>query len=150
MARGFTLIEILLVVAIMGIVGSLVALSSHSASGRVVETEAERLLQLMRFARDEAEVGGQALELQLSPQGYSFRRRDPRGNWQTVNGNELRPRQWPFPLAALHLEPVALGNRLPFEPGGRSPMFSLRIEAIERRIEIRGDTLGHYRLQTAQ
>jgi general secretion pathway protein H len=147
--RGFTLIEILIVVAIIGIAGSVIVLSGRSGPKRVLEAEADRLLQILSVARDEAEVTGQPLALSFSPQGYSFQRRERNGRWQPVADDLLRARQWPVAVTSVRLEPDTLGNQLRFEPGGRALPFSLRIDALEQQVGIAGDALGRYRLLAA-
>lgn len=145
--RGFTLIEVLIVVAIVGVVGSIIALSSRSAPSRLLEAEADRLIQLLSMARDEAELSGQPLALTFSTEGYVFQKRDRRGRWHPFSDDLLRPRQWPFQVAGLRLEPGSPGNKLYFEPAGRMLPFTLSIETAEQRVAISGDALGRYYLQ---
>src|SRR5689334_15559631 len=72
-ARGFTLIEILLVVAIIGVAAGVVTLSVRGAESRKLEEEGNRLAALFRMAASEARTGGRTLVWQADLSGYSFR-----------------------------------------------------------------------------
>lgn len=148
-ARGFTLIEVLVVVVIVGIAAGLVLLSGRAMPQRQLDAEVERLLRVMSIARDEAEVTGQPLVLEVSAQGYAFRQRDRAGQWRAPADDVLRARAWPLPVGAVTLTPPTLAGRLLFEPGGRTKPFALQIEADGRRVAIAGDVLGRYRLVPA-
>lgn len=70
---GFTLLEILAVIVIIGITVSFasLSLSSRAVDERLV-TEADRLLVLLKLAADEAVVQGEELGLLLAGDGYAF------------------------------------------------------------------------------
>lgn len=71
--QGFTLIEVLLVVLLIGIVSGIVLLAaSPSDSSRLVASETERLAQVLSLAADEAVNDNQQLGLMLDEKGYSF------------------------------------------------------------------------------
>ncbi len=75
---GFTLVEILAVVAIMAVLASAVMLSASNPRGSLV-SEAERFgLRLMR-AKDEAILSGRTIEARLSSGGYGFDAVHPSG-----------------------------------------------------------------------
>jgi general secretion pathway protein H len=145
-ANGFTLIEVLVVVVIVGIAASLVMLSGRAMPQRQLDAEVERLLRVMSIARDEAEVTGQPLVLEVSAKGYAFRQRDRAGQWRAPADDVLRPRAWPLLVSSVTLVPEAQAGRVLFEPGGRAQPFTLQIDADGRRVAIAGDLLGRHRL----
>lgn len=70
--RGLTLIEMLVVLAIIGAVASVSALSLGSASGRDGQAEASRLTARLQLAADQALIEDRSFALALQKDGYSF------------------------------------------------------------------------------
>jgi len=93
--RGFTLIEMLVVVLIIGVVLSFVSLSinPNGPSDRL-NTEARRLEALVRAAADDALLYGREIGLDITRGGYRFLRLGDDG-WQPIVGTDtpLRPRK---------------------------------------------------------
>ncbi|MFN7726867.1 MAG: prepilin-type N-terminal cleavage/methylation domain-containing protein [Rubrivivax sp.] len=77
-ARGFTLIEVLVVVAIVALGAALVTLSMREPADTQLEMEAVRLGALLEQARTEARAGGYAVQWvpaagdAASPEGFKF------------------------------------------------------------------------------
>ena len=95
---GFTLIEILVVVVIVGIVSAVVLLSANLIDDdRDVRQEARRLTSLIELAADEALLQGRDLGLEFVQGGYRFVEYDPfLEQWFELAGDELlRPRSLP-------------------------------------------------------
>lgn len=90
-ADGFTLIEVLVVVVIVGIVSAVVLLSSGLVSeDRNLRQEARRMASLIELAADEALLQGRDLGLEVLQGGYRFVEYDPYNNrWQEITGDEL-------------------------------------------------------------
>lgn len=94
--RGFTLIEILVVVVIIGIISAMVLLSFGIAGDdRDLQQQARRLVSLVELTLDEATLQGRDFGLELMRGGYRFVELDPLlEQWNEVIGDELlRPRQ---------------------------------------------------------
>jgi len=99
--RGFTLIEVLVVVVIVGIISSVVLLSTSLIDDeREIRREARRLASLGELAGDEALLQGRDFGLELVRGGYRFVEYDPlQDRWFEVPGDELlRPRRLPESL----------------------------------------------------
>jgi general secretion pathway protein H len=97
-ARGFTLLEILVVVVIIGVIVSAATLAIGVLGGdREVEDQARRFWAVLQQAREEAELQGADVAVFISAGAYEFLRFDTRRNqWILIRDDELyRPRELP-------------------------------------------------------
>lgn len=87
---GFTLIEILVVLVIVGILVSVAFLSFGILSDdRSLEREARRLTSLMQIVSDEATTQGRDFGIEFMTSGYRFVEHDPLvDNWYEVVGDD--------------------------------------------------------------
>lgn len=94
-ARGFTLIEILVVVSIFAVVTAAAVLSLGLAGGeRAVESEGRRLLELTRLACERAATTGRDYGLEAGRDRYGFKHAQGVA-WLSETDNELRERVLP-------------------------------------------------------
>ena len=91
-ARGFTLLELLLVVGIVALAAGLVTLSV-SGGERSLREESERLAALFQIAQSEARVSGRTLVWEADLSGYSFRGLAAE---EELREELSRKRTWPF------------------------------------------------------
>jgi general secretion pathway protein H len=105
---GFTLLEVLVVVVIIGIITSMAVISVHVLGGdHEMQQESERLQAILLQAREDAMLQGRDIGLRLDESGYEFLDYDNRtGLWRgVVDDPLLRPRVLPAGLRlALRLE----------------------------------------------
>lgn len=97
-ATGFSLIELLVVIVVLAIAASAVVLSTGTLrADDPVETEARRLVALMRFVSEEALVQGRDFGVEFSPGTYRFLSWDPDTRlWSVVDDEAaLRARELP-------------------------------------------------------
>ncbi len=92
---GFTLIEVLVVVVIIGVISAVVVLGlGNLGDDRELQNEARRMTALIEMASDEATLQGRDFGLELLRRGYRFVEYDPvTEQWFEVIGDDLmRPR----------------------------------------------------------
>jgi general secretion pathway protein H len=97
-AAGFTLLEVMVVVVIIGIVVTFAMISFNVLGGdREAEQEARRFVAILSQVRDEAAMQGRDFGMRLEPTSYEFLTLEPRrGGWQAVTDDDLlRSRQLP-------------------------------------------------------
>ncbi|MDB6108084.1 MAG: type secretion system protein GspH [Gammaproteobacteria bacterium] len=98
---GFTLIEIMIVVVIIGVISAGVLLSVNlTGRDHDLEKESERLLTLVNYAREQAELQTREYGVIFHDDGYQFVAYDVRrGLWREVYEDEiLRLRKLPSGL----------------------------------------------------
>ncbi|WP_428683058.1 GspH/FimT family pseudopilin [Sphingopyxis sp.] len=91
--RGFTLVELMVVLAIMALAATAVVLTIPGEE-RTVRSEADRLAARLAAARDVAVIEGRSVSVSFAPSGYGFERRIE-GGWQPLPGRAFERRDWP-------------------------------------------------------
>jgi len=89
--RGFTLLELMVVLVLVGVLLGMVSLASGGSPARQVRQEAEAMVQVIHQLRERAVFEGQEYGLRLSADGYRVMRLGVRG-WEPVK--ELT--DWPL------------------------------------------------------
>lgn len=93
--QGFTLIEVMVVVIIIGILINYVTLSFRSnAPEDLLKTEAQRLSSLIGLASEEALLRSVLIGVDIGEEEYGFLRLEE-GVWQPMDDNLFRSRQLP-------------------------------------------------------
>ncbi|MBU0484750.1 MAG: type II secretion system minor pseudopilin GspH [Proteobacteria bacterium] len=83
--QGFTLLELIVVVLLIGIITSFVTLSIGSRSDKI-DTEARRLVALLNLAGDEAVMSAREYAADFTPTTYRFMEYG-RDGWQDLGEN---------------------------------------------------------------
>lgn len=90
--RGFTLIELMIVVTIIALASAAVVLVLPDPRGRLTD-EAETFAARVRAAHDMAIIEGRSVSIWVSDAGYGFDRRAD-GIWQPISEKPLRVTRW--------------------------------------------------------
>ncbi|AMB87477.1 type II secretion system protein GspH [Pseudomonas agarici] len=145
-SRGFTLLELLVVVVIMGVVVGLIGFSMKPSPARQARDEAGALVQLLQQLRELAVLDGQEFGLRIDAGGYQvvvFEHPD----WRSAGAPYRLPDGLYFRLE-LEGRPLKLGNRLN-QPqllvlsSDEMSAFTLHYETAQRRwLSVSGDGLG--------
>ena len=80
--RGFTLIEMLVVVAIIAVLSSALLVNAWPSDAAAAEREARRLAALLETAMSEARASARAIAWTPEENGYSFWQRTDEGTWE--------------------------------------------------------------------
>ncbi|WP_298574889.1 GspH/FimT family pseudopilin [uncultured Luteimonas sp.] len=90
--RGFTLVELMVALAVIGLAGATVALTLPSGDD-VLAREAEVFAARLAHARDESILGMRTVEVAVTASGYGFSRRRFEG-WQPLDGRDFASIEW--------------------------------------------------------
>ncbi len=95
--KGFTLIELLIAMLIAAVIVSMVAVTGAPNPARALETDADRLAQLLALAREEAQIRSAPIRFQSDGTNYRFVVFKD-SEWRVIEDDTyLRPRQWDVP-----------------------------------------------------
>ncbi|RON10744.1 type II secretion system protein GspH [Pseudomonas brassicacearum] len=68
--RGFTLLELMVVMVLIGVLLGMVSLATGTSPARLARQEANGLIQLLQALREQAVLEGREYGLRLEPEGY--------------------------------------------------------------------------------
>ena len=106
--RGFTLLELMIVVALIGVLLGMVSFATGPNPARQARQQADAIVQLIAQLRERAVLDGQEFGLRLSREGYRALRLDEQ-DWRPLSAlepwaEEVQPQllQWRV-MPAIHL-----------------------------------------------
>jgi general secretion pathway protein H len=158
--RGFTLIELMVVLVIIGVILSSVALSTGGDTrAEVMEREARRLMVLLELASQEAVMRSEQLAVRFTEDAYEFMVLE-NGQWLALDDERpLRPRALPDeielrlelqdnPPPGLSAEDSDMPQVYLLSSGEMTPFIvTLRSRGSEETFSIRVDLLGQMELE---
>jgi general secretion pathway protein H len=153
--RGFTLIEVLVVLMIMGLFVGLVSAIVRPDDRGLLRVEAERLAQLLDLAAAESRLTGKPIAWTTDGPGYRFWRMtgdsEVSADWsEFLDSDLMRPRTLPqgMMISGLQVEnvPVHGAMRLEFAPYGLAPSFAIDISLGAARYSVAVSPIGEVRV----
>lgn len=150
-SRGFTLIEVMVVLVIVGIVAAGVTLSLGSMQGRDAGLALERFRRVLEATAERAMTRGQPQAIELLADGYRFWAQGDDGNWHVLADppvfveRTLPPDMAWGSLSRGGQASVGVGQRLAF--GTRTPEYELLIRTAQGTARFVGLLSGEVRLE---
>ncbi len=150
-ARGFTLLELLVVLVIAGLLLGVVSFNAMPSTRQVLQNDAQRIALLLQLARDEAIVRNRPIAFEIGPEQYRFLLRE-KNTWQPlIQDDMLRSRSFKRPPIGVQIEPSSVAEANPLRIiFGREPVdrpFVLTLSKEGDRIAIRADGIGHFTVE---
>ncbi|WP_420799549.1 type II secretion system minor pseudopilin GspH [Noviherbaspirillum sedimenti] len=147
--RGFTLLELLVVLVVVGIMLGFVTLNAMPSQRQALQNEAQRIALLLQLARDEAIVRNRPIAFEVDQYRYRFWMRNEDNAWQPIEKDDmLREREFIRTPVNLAIDPPMMDQnnvlRIVF---GREPVdkpFVLSLSLGEATVAIRADGIGNF------
>jgi type II secretion system protein H len=150
-APGFTLVEVVVVVFIVGVALALVTANLAGDDRREVMKEAKRLAGALEYAAALAQWRAEPLGVSAEGGAYRFWRRSDDERWVAFAGDEvLAPYALPPGVSVAPIAyagaPVSANAILPLRASGRNEPYTLRLDAATAHAVIASDPLNrvHY------
>lgn len=153
-SAGFTLLELLVVLVIVGIMLGAVALNAMPSERQVLQSEAQRIALLLQVARDEAIVRNLPIAFEADQNRYRFLIHQ-NDSWQPLTQDEIL-RERPFKRTPMLLSmrpptsdllPENVSVRIVF---GREPVdraFALTLALDNERVAVLADGIGNFQVE---
>ena len=139
--RGFTLIELMVVICIAAVLVSVVAIAVVPGEAALAEKEARRLALLLEAAVAESRASGQSIAWAPERGGYAFWRRSEDGEWLPF------PDSSPYRHRSLGGNIAIEGTRVTLAPYGLQAPLQATIRGGNAQIILRSGALGRVSLQ---
>lgn len=150
-ARGFTLLELLVVLIIAALLMGVVAFNAMPGERQALQNEAQRIALLLQLARDEAIVRNRPIAFEADNSRYRFLIREE-NQWQLLGEDDLlREREFTRAPIALSIVPAVSADNGPLRiVFGREPVdrpFLLTLALGDSSVAIRADGVGHFTVE---
>lgn len=152
MARGFTLIEVVVVMLILSIILGLAGMRLTRDRGDDLRDEGRRLALVLQNAQQQAILEGRPLAFSFNDEGYRFLQLDAKGKFVPIEKDELlAPHELPHPMT---LGPATSRNKtgmstdkkrkdmIVFDPSGEFPAFTMVLTIGELTWYVEGSDDG--------
>jgi general secretion pathway protein H len=144
---GFTLIEVMVVLVIMGLFVGLVSTIIKPDDRALLRLETERLAQLLDLAATESRLTGKRIAWTAEAAGYRFWRFSDDTEWSEIRDvDSLRPRLLPegMKVAGLRVENARTAEkmRLEFTPFGPTLSFAIALTFGVASYSVEGSPIG--------
>lgn len=146
--KGFTLLELLVVLVIAGIMLGMVSFNAMPSERQILQNDAQRIALLLQLARDEAILRNRPIAFEADAERYRFLLREE-NVWQVLDQDDLlREREFKRSPVSLSISPPMAGEstslRIVF---GREPVdkpFILTLSMGDSNVAIRADGIGRF------
>ncbi|WP_018608758.1 prepilin-type N-terminal cleavage/methylation domain-containing protein [Uliginosibacterium gangwonense] len=143
--RGFSLIEVLVVLVIVSVFIGLTTMSVDGMQSRRSEEELERVRRLLEMAGDYAETRGTQLAVDFLPNGYRFSELQTDGEWHLLfPPSPFAERSWPSGVSVTRVEVDGVEAQSPMRIifGSEPPEYQLVLTTPEGAKHITGQING--------
>ena len=146
--QGFTLLELLVVMVIIGITLGAVSLNAMPSEHQVLQNDAQRIALLLQSARDEAILRDRPIAFEADTDRYRFLIFE-NNKWQPLKHDDLlREREFKRAPVMLTISPPSAKQTTPLRIiFGREPVgipFVMTLAVGDNQVAIHADGIGHF------
>ena len=149
---GFTLLEVMVVLAIMGIALSLAVVNMEPSAGQILERKARRMALTLEAARDEAVFTGRPVGWRIRGGEFAFYTPDGAGEWALADmGLAVHAQDDGAVTGELFVDGAKADDDVMafFLPHGFGSTFSVTLVFAGRSATVHGDRLGRIKMDMA-
>lgn len=138
---GFTLVELMVVLFVVGLAGAAVVLAAPGSGDRLTH-EADALAARLVRAREEAVLGNRAVQVRVTEAGYDFARQDFDA-WRPLHEGPFGPVRFGDDVHARMPDATQQAQiSFRFDPAGGGQAQDVVLERLDRRVRIALDDGG--------
>jgi general secretion pathway protein H len=150
-SSGFTLLELLVVMVIVGVTLGMVSFNAMPSERQALHNDAQRIALLLQLARDEAIVRNHPIAFEAEADRYRFLLHED-NIWQAIRQDDmLREREFKRAPVIFSISPPSSAQATPLRIiFGREPVgvpFVLTLATGESSVAIRADGIGHFAVE---
>ena len=150
---GFTLVEILVAMCIIGVLSVMLVFATAPDETAQARTEARRLATLLELALAEARASGRSIAWSPVPGGYAFFRKGDDDEWKVVaDDGPYQRRSMPAGVSVNAVQfdgqPLREDERIVISPYGLSGIIQATIAGGRASITLRGGAPGRIILES--
>jgi len=139
---GFTLIEVMVVLVIIGIASAAIGLSSRPDPARLLREDAQRLALQLPLAQAEARLRGTPIRWQTDRRGYRF---VVVGSGEVLGGDTLlRPAEWRAGAVEVQVQPRRV---VQLDAEWIAPALSVRLSDGQNSVVVEREADGHVQVR---
>ena len=131
---GFSLVELMVALVIIGLLASAVVLTMPDPRGRLVD-EGEAFAARAKAAQEAAIVESRDMAMWISPEGYGFERYGD-GIWAPVAASPFQDRDWPEGVTASFAATADERTRVIFDATGLNDPLDLTLQRDAEQIRV--------------
>ncbi len=146
---GFSLIEIMVVIFIIGIMATIITVSISAPNYSRFMSESIKLANTFEIVSDEAVYTNSLISCQVNPKGIScdgYRN----GEWRNINMTDLVSWGWPKNIEIKQIIvagiPLKDGQKLEFLSNGDTPLMSIEVSDGVYSAWIDSDLIGKFKV----
>lgn len=148
---GFTLLEMLVVMVIVGITLGAVSFNAMPSERQVLQNDAQRIALLLQLARDEAIIRNRPIAFEAEADRYRFLIFED-NKWQALQNDDMfREREFKHSPVLFTVSPPSAEQATPLRIiFGREPVgipFVLTLATGNVQVAIRADGIGHFSVE---